>query len=322
MFGYAALFTPGIIHAARRHPLDRGRWGRSAIAHAAFGTLFAVSVKLLWDISILHWYRTPWATGEFTWGVLVKSLFDGFQVNLLLYWMVVIGVTALDDGNRYRSVSREAAQLRAQLAETRLEVLRAQLDPHFLFNTLNSISAMVHADPDGAEQMIANLSELLRRSLDQRARHEVLLSVEIAFTKLYLEIQSRRFEERLQVRYEIEPEANDALVPGMILQPLVENSVRHAIAPRVCGGVVILRAGVKDGELWLEVEDEGGEPAIPVWDEGVGLGTTRERLISTYGNRASVELTPGQGGLKVRIVLPLLLEGSDDAVTQVASHYR
>lgn len=321
MFAIAALLTPGIIWAARRFPLERGRRLQSCAAHFVCGTAFAVLVKLVWDIAIQPWYRGPWLAGPFTWNAFVTSVFDGFQVNLLLYFIVVIGVTAVDQANRYRRAALEAAELRAQLAETRLEALRRQLDPHFLFNTLHGIAAMVHSDPDGAESMIANLSELLRRSLDHGDRQEAPLSVEIAFTKTYLDIQSRRFEDRLEVHYEIGPGLDHLLVPDMLLQPLVENSIRHAIARRMCGGAIVVRAAARDDELYLEVEDQGGEPAEPVIAEGVGLRTTRERLAVMYGGRASLRVTPGESGMLVRIGLPVVAEEQNDAVAPVASHH-
>jgi sensor histidine kinase YesM len=309
MFGVAALLTPGIAYAARRFPLGRKRWAFSISTHIAAGVAFALAVKLLWDVAMLPLYYTPWIA-HFSWGVFRRSLLAGLQVNVLLYWVVVIGITAIDHARRYRNSAIETAELRAQLAEAQLQMLRIQLDPHFLFNTLHSISELVHADPDTADLMIANLSDLLRHSLARRDRHEVLLSEEIEFVRLYLDIQCRRFQNRLAVRYEIGGAAADAQIPAMILQPLVENSIRHAIAPRRCGGVVLIRAGLEGPQLVLEVEDLGGQPAAPPAVEGVGLSNTRKRLERMYSGSHRFELLPGSEGLRVRVTLPYRREGS------------
>jgi two-component sensor histidine kinase len=303
MFGIYALLTPPIFLSARRFPLARKGWRISIGAHLVFGVLFAAIAKFLWDLAMVPMYRNPWII-DFSWSVLLQSLLSGVQISILLYWVIVVGLTAIHHVVQYRSKATEAAELRALLAEAQLQTLRIQLDPHFLFNTLHSISGLVHTDPDGAEEMIANLSELLRRSLAARGRNEILLSEEIDFLRLYLDIQRRRFADRLSVRYEIEAAAARALVPGMILQPLVENSIRHAIAPRRSGGTLLIRAGVEQQKLLLEVEDFGGKPPAPPVIEGVGLRTTRQRLEQMYAGLHQFELLPRGDGLCVRVSLP------------------
>src|SRR5262249_52346651 len=156
-----------------------------------------------------------------TWERFLNSALAGFENNLILYWVAVIGTNAIDHARRHRQSAMEAAELRAQLAEAQLQSLRTQLDPHFLFNTLHSISELVHEDPDAADRMIVNLSELLRRSLESRDQPEISLSRELEFVRLYLDIQSCRFQ-HLSVSYDIQPATSCALIPGMILQPLVE----------------------------------------------------------------------------------------------------
>ena len=215
VFGIAAALTPGIVWAARRFPLGRRRWLAVISAHMLAGAVFALTVKLLWDCAILPFYYTPWIA-HFSWDVFRRSVFAGFQTNVILYWVAAIGIAAIDHARRHHQSVLEAAELRAQLAEAQLQGLRIQLDPHFLFNTLHSISELVHEDPDTADLMIVNLSELLRRSLATRYRHEIPLAEELDFVRLYLDIQCCRFRQRLVVRYDIAPTVARTLVPGMI----------------------------------------------------------------------------------------------------------
>jgi two-component sensor histidine kinase len=320
MFGIAACLSPAVVYLVRRFPLERGHWSGFAATHLISGACFALLVKFLWDLAIYPWYPTPWLSQGFQPGLLQRSLFDGFQVNVLLYVIFVAGLTSADHAERSRRANLEATTLRAQLAEARLESLRRQLDPHFLFNTLHSIAAMLHTDPGGAGDMIAQLSDLLRRSLDQRVRHVVPLSEEIAFVTLYLDIQKRRLEDRLQVQYEIDEEAVEALVPDMILQPLVENSIRHAITPRLNGGSLTIRARAHRGTLQLEVEDAVGQPACLDGKEGIGIRSIRERLRSMYGDRGALEYVPSCNGLLARVMLPLSEEKSD-GVRTAANHF-
>jgi two-component system LytT family sensor kinase len=310
MFGIAAALTPGIAYAARRFPLGRDRSSSAFLMHIFTGVVVALTVKLAWDFAMLPFYATPWIH-QFSWLAFRRSLLAGLQANVLLYWVAVIGITAIDHARRYRQTAIEAAELRAQLAEAQLHRLRIQLDPHFLFNTLHSISELVHNDPDTADLMIANLSELLRQSLARSDRHEILLSEELEFVKLYLDIQCRRFPDRLTVRYDIGSAASRALIPGMILQPLIENSIRHAIAPRRSGGSVLIRAGLEERQILLEVEDFGGQPAAMPIIEGIGLRNTRERLEKMYAGRHRFELLPGREGLRVRVSLPYHREAAD-----------
>ncbi|MFN7921785.1 MAG: histidine kinase [Bryobacteraceae bacterium] len=303
LFAIAALLTPGIFWAARRYPLARGNWLRAIPTHVLAGAVFALLLKGLWDVAMTPLYRAPW-TVQFTWAEFRSSLLAGLQPNLLRYWMAVIGITAMDQARRSRRTEIEAAKLRAELAEARLESLRIQIDPHFLFNTLHGISSLVHSDPDTAELMIANLSDLLRRSLDQRERPEIPLAEELDFLRLYLDIQRQRFGQRLRVIYEVDSGATSCFVPGMILQPLAENAIRHAIACRRPGGWLRIGARAEGGELVLEVEDGGGQPPALPLSEGLGLRNTRERLERMYPGHKALELLAGPEGLLVRGRLP------------------
>ena len=202
-----------------------------------------------------------------------------------------------------------AAELETRLSEARLQALRAQVQPHFLFNTLNAISSLVYAAPPRAVQCVARLSDLLRASLDATATREVPLAQEIDNLRNYLDIMEIRFAERLATTMEIPPEVGGALVPSLVLQPLVENAVRHAVAPRPQGGTIAVRAARRDAELWLEVEDDGPGIApddLPrIFDRfyradearsspGSGLGLTiARRIVEAHRGEIRAESEPG-----------------------------
>jgi LytS/YehU family sensor histidine kinase len=192
--------------------------------------------------------------------------------------------------------------------QANLQALKTQLQPHFLFNTLNAIASLVRGKPDAAEDMIGSLSDFLRMTLDTAQEHEVPLRREIEFLDLYLGIQQARFGERLRIQKEIEPAALDASVPALILQPLVENSVRHGIEPRETGGTIFIRAQREKTSLQFEIRDDGeGLKAgqLVALREGVGLSNTKARLQELYGEAHRFRITPNsEGGLTVTVEVP------------------
>jgi signal transduction histidine kinase len=197
----------------------------------------------------------------------------------------------------------EAAELHAQVTDARLNALRTQLNPHFLFNTLNAVSTLVDEDPPGARRMIARLSDLLRHTLDGDEQ-EIPLARELEMLRRYLDIMEVRFQDKLEVSIETEPSLDDALVPNLVLQPLVENAFRHGLVLMRTAGHVAVRAVRDDGDLVLTVRDNGRGPANPV-REGVGLTNTRARLTQLYGSRQQLTLTADEGGgALVEIRLP------------------
>lgn len=214
----------------------------------------------------------------------------------------------------YLRETRERARAQGQLAEARLHSLQLQLQPHFLFNTLNAITALVHTEPRGAERMIAGLSELLRASLRSVQEQEVPLARELEHLRLYLDIQQTRFGDRLQVEMDIDPAAKSALVPSLVLQPLVENAIRHGLAPRASGGHIRVAAACEEEQLVLEVSDDGvgaEAPAGILTREGVGISNTRERLRQLHGDRQRFAYETGSGrGFAVRIALPYRTEAA------------
>ena len=244
-----------VIWLVQRHPIGR-RKALPAIAALCAGLAVVIFAKAAWVLALndlVRWYDVTPPLGR----VLTASVFN----NLLLYWLVVGAAHALLYSERYWQRESELAALRASLSEARLQALSAQLNPHFLFNTLNTVAELVHHDAAAADRMLANLSALLRRSLGTTAAQEVPLREELAMLEQYLDIQRVRFGARLQSDFAVDADCLDAAVPSLVLQPLVENAIVHAIAPRIEGGCVRVaaRRGAA-GRLQLTVSDSGAPP--------------------------------------------------------------
>ena len=313
------IVTPAIFWLARRFSFDRRGWPGRLLLHVGAAVAIPAAVDLahhvLWN-ALMDGRPRP---------VSLAAVLGGFHFlpELLLYLIVLAAGFARDYFLRYRERVDEAARLRAeaaeqqartvglqaQLAESRFRALRMQLSPHFLFNTLNFISSDLERDPRGVRRMIARLSELLRYTLDKTDVREVPLRQELGFIDGYLEIQRIRFEDRLAVQRDVDPAVLDAFVPSLILQPLVENAVKHGIAHCEEGGFIELRAWREGEHLHLSVRDDG--PGLSSTDgdgtaaPGIGLRNTRERLEALYGTSQRFELKPAEGGgLVAHLVLP------------------
>jgi len=290
-----AIATPAIVALSRRFPIRRPHAARNLLVHAATGAAVALA-QLLADRAVF-----AMLTGFWTY-----MLASTWALNVVIYAAIV----AAAHGVEYYRRSRERDQLEARLAETRLQLLGMQLQPHFLFNTLNTIAEMVHDDPDTADRMIAGLSDLLRRTLELGSAQEITLEEELALMSRYVDIQKARFGERLRVGLTVTDEARDARVPALLLQPIVENAIRHGLAARLDAGRIDIDARVTGSALVLSVTDDGsGDGAASVVDEnrreGVGLGNTRARLDAMYGGRAALTLTRADGrGVRVTIEIP------------------
>ena len=284
-----ALLTPAIVWLSRRFPLHGSKTIRNAAIHAAAGTVVAV-VKLLVD-------RAVFAALTGFWTYMLVS-------TLALDFAIYAGIVAAAHGVEYYRRSRERDHLEARLAETRLQLLGMQLQPHFLFNTLNTIAEMVHDDPDKADAMIGGLSDLLRRTLELGPSQEVTLEEELALVERYLDIQRARFGDRLRVRVDADAAARAAKVPALLLQPLVENAIRHGLALRRDAGRIAIDASSSDGAIRIAIVDDG--PADGAGGpERTGLGNTRARLHAMYGDAASLDLTQERGrGTRVDVRIP------------------
>lgn len=284
-----------------RYPVTRSRWRRSVAVHTAvaLGVVLARAVVVVLLNPWVGWYDELPAF----WRILVTS----FGNNFFLYWMLLGVAHAVHLARASRRRERVAERLKTELVRTQLNALKSQLHPHFLFNALNTVTSFVHTDPDAAERMIARLSELLRRTLRQGDAEEVPLREELDFVRAYLEIEQARFEDRLRVEWKVAPETLDARVPPLLLQPLVENAIRHGLAPRSAPGRIEIRSERADGALLLRVSDDGvglnGGP--PSGSGGVGLTSTRSRLLQMYGDRHRFDLGPAPGGGTVaEVVMP------------------
>jgi LytS/YehU family sensor histidine kinase len=236
----------------------------------------------------------------------VRALAWGLVDGGPLYWVIVFVHNAGYYHKRYELSAARAADLNAQLAQAQLQSLKMQLHPHFLFNTLHSISELIHADPSAAERMVVALSQLLRRSLANSAEIEVPLERELEVTGLYLDIEKMRFDVRLSVELRVADETKDALVPNLILQPLVENAIKHGISRRPGPGHIVVEALKNGGLLVITIRDNGAgfdKQKRPIV-EGVGLTTTRARLEKLYGAGQSFHFVLRPGGTEAVIRLP------------------
>jgi LytS/YehU family sensor histidine kinase len=249
---------------------------------------------------------------------LHQRLIGRLPIDVIFYWTIVGVGYAFEYYRRFREQQLQAAglelratRLETQLARAQLQALKMQLHPHFLFNTLHAISALMDDDIKGARRMIARLSELLRLTLEGAGRQEVSLRQELDALERYLEIEQIRFQDRLKVHLAVEPETLDASVPNLVLQPIVENAVRHGIAPRSSAGRIEIRAERRDGMIELQVIDDGpglhpyGEGCPDEFREGIGLANTRARLRRLYGDEHCIEIrNADEGGLVVKLAIP------------------
>ena len=295
-----AALTPAVAWLAGRFPLHGTRLARNIAIHVVAGAAIA-AVKTAAD-------RVVFALVA---GVWMYWLASTLALNFVIYGTLI----AAAHGVEYYRRSREREHLEARLAETRLQLLGMQLQPHFLFNTLNTIAEMVHEDPDKADTMIAGLSDLLRRTLDLGAVQEIPLDEELDLVSGYLDIQRARFGDRLRVQITVDDRAREVYVPALLLQPLVENAIRHGLAARVDAGRIDIEARAAGDMLVIEVTDDGAGPdgATVAGPEGVGLGNTRARLEALYGAAGGLELTRAEGrGARVVVRIPRRRSGSED----------
>jgi len=315
-----------VARVCRQLAMQRANWPRQVASHLVMGSALSVvqgaiaTTAGLIETWAKGWPLTP--VGPYSFGNALKiTVVNHFHTNLLVYAAIVIVWHALNYYREWREREIQAAALAAQLAQAQLQALKMQLQPHFLFNTLNSISALNHEDPKAANRMIARLSELLRLSLENDGAQEVALHQELDFLKRYLEIQQVRFGERLNVRFDVAPETMDARVPNLLLQPLVENAIQHGIAPFSAPGEIHIQASRENGLLCLRVADNG--PGLPAQKpaghpDGIGLANTRARLRRLYSGAHQFELRNGaERGTLAEVRIPFQTARAPEAESRL-----
>jgi two-component system, LytTR family, sensor kinase len=322
------LLTPVLLWAVRRFPIGRDALGRAIAAHLAVMLGIAVVQVPIADALQLSSFMVMDRLPPAGLAPLLRAMRVGFIPLVITacwkYWVFVGVYSAFDSARQLRDRELRGAQLERELATAQLQALRMQLHPHFLFNTLHSISMLNFVDVDAANRVLVQLSDLLRLTLDKSGLLEVPLAQEIDFLDRYLAIERMRFGDRLDVRLEVADDVTDASVPNLLLQPLVENAVRHGIAPYSRPGHLIVRARRSAAEsrvrLVLEVEDDG--PGLPPdWDvradAGIGLANVRDRLTQGFGGACSLEFVrpPTHAGLLVRVTLPYRVAELEDTLT-------
>jgi sensor histidine kinase YesM len=318
-FIYPYFWAAGTVVAlwlADRFPVEGARWARRLALHLLFATAFVFfisgSFQIAFHFIYLHGPGKPYEPLSTLQWIIYNS-----SENYGIYGLILL----LNQVARFYRRSREgelrASRLRTQLTLAQLEALKMQLHPHFLFNTLHSISALVHRDPDAADRMIARLGDFLRLTLENSGEAEVSLQKELEFLTCYLEIERVRFQDRLTTSLNVEPSALDSTVPNLILQPIVENALRHGVAQSSAPGFVEISAKRENGSLRIQVRDNG--PGLnrvtgsrEAFKEGVGLSNTRARLEQLYGESHRFEMADApDGGLLVTMVIPARSAAAD-----------
>lgn len=303
---YWALLAPIVLGLRAYMPLNRGRWLGAILFHVVV-SFFVMAVFFL--ARMLFILLTEGEPLSDFWDTAGRSFFGRNLIDMAFYWGVIAYGHMQQLHQRVRNEELKAAQLESKLMETELKSLKQQLHPHFLFNTLNTIAVLVRESRhQEAVHLLARLSALLRMSLDSTRVHEVTLRQEMEFLEPYLEIQQVRFLDRLSVRTNITAEALEARIPNLLLQPIVENAILHGIAAKSGPGTIELCGSVCQGNLYLEIKDDGlgfKTPDNRRVSEGIGLANTRERLAKIYGSRCQLLLRSELGvGTSVQIVLP------------------
>ncbi len=302
---------PVVYWLAVKFPVSRQKWKTHIPVHL-FGT---VVITLFQNILVMTFNliieTSKGETLDF-WRAFEYNLLTYFHWNLILYWGIVAASYSVNYYKKYQETEIRSAQLSAQLSQARLQALRMQLQPHFLFNTLNTISYYTYVDPKISNRMVQLLSELLRMVLEQNQNERIPLRKEIEFLRQYLEIETFRFQDKLSVQWNVDENALDGLVPCLILQPAVENAMRHGISRLPSSAVLKIGAHCNGPFLNLTISDNG--PGIPQLDnhtfrEGIGLSNTRSRLSHLYGENHTLRLINQKpAGLEIEIIIPYQVE--------------
>lgn len=297
-----AVLTPVILWLGRRFPIEHRNWRRQVALQLLLSAGFSVFELILENVLYSSLRLFPSTTTGFR-AILAQSVVRGFHGGVFDYWIVLGLQWGVLYYRRYRERSQEvlqfqlrASELQSQLMSAQLNALKMQLQPHFLFNTLNAIAVLVRQQKSrDAEQMLAHLSDLLRGVLVDMNAQEVSLRRELEYLQLYLSIEQVRFADRLKAETQVDPVTQQASVPQLILQPLVENAVRHGIGRSSSAGTILIRASMNDGRVEIRIQDDGPglQAGSSIENEGIGLANTRARLRQLYGEEATVDIENG-----------------------------
>ncbi len=307
---FAALSIP-LSRLAGRFQFTRNNWPAVGGLHLAAGLFFSGLYILIRACIALG--QGSLAGQPMVFGEIYRQLFwKTFHLNLWIYWAILAVSHAVSYYRRFHERELRTSELEVRLAQARLQALQMQLNPHFLFNTLHTISALVHIDAEAADRMIARLSELLRAALDGTGTQEVTIAEELSFLQRYLEIEKTRFGDRLNFRFDVPKELESLYVPNLILQPLVENAIRHGVEPYARHGEVCISARAENGRLILRVSDNGnGLKPGPLRTGRIGLSNTRQRLEQMFGAAGNLELrNREEGGMDSIVRIPRCVQPS------------
>ena len=304
-----ALATPLVLWATGRLSLERNNWIRNSLLHLPISIVLSVVLTAIGRVVI--WLQWGWMRGmPLSLESVTRFVIANFSEGIGIYLLIALTAYAFSYYRRYREGQLMTLQLEAQLSQAQLHALKMQLHPHFLFNTLHSISALLNKDTEAARQMITRLGDFLRLTLENSGTQEVTLQQEMEFLKCYLDIERIRFQDRLLTRMDVAPQALDAKVPNLILQPIVENAIRHAIASRSTPGMIEIQAKPHNATLRIQVRDNG--PGLQahrttenLFRKGLGLTNTETRLERLYGAAHVFNLSNDpNGGLIVTMEIP------------------
>ncbi len=295
------LLFPFIVWMARRYPLEAGPSARSLRWHIpafVFVPVLHIAIYALF-LHAVDGDERPYLKTSI---MLMKS---GLFFRYLTYAFLLATSYSIDYYRHYKERELRTSRLEAKLVEAQLQALKSQIHPHFLFNTLNAISSLMHKDVEAADEAISRLADLLRATLEANGAQEVTLRQELDLLKQYIEIEKLRLGERLIVAMDVQPDAHEAMVPNLLLQPIVENAIRYGVATQSRTGTVTVSARCADKRLEICVSDDG--PGLPEhFEEGIGLGNSKARLRQLYGMNQSFLMTEGpSGGVRVTLQIPL-----------------
>ncbi len=316
-----AGLAPVVFLFTRRFPIDRERWFRNSLLHIVACVALTIAHRAIyliigWLLHVAAYQKLTSIPQLYSSDILfnLPTGFMSYGTIFLISYVIDYYRRHQEEELKITRLKAELAQAQLQVTEAQLQALKMQLHPHFLFNTLNSISALLYEDAEAADQMLARLGDFLRLTLENSGAQEVTLQEELEFLRCYLEIERVRFHDRLTVNMQIEPETLDARVPNLILQPIVENAIRHGIVARIAPGEIAIRARRLGDQLELQVKDNGpglGRTEGVRLKEGLGLANTRARLEQLYRAAYRFDMSDApEGGLQVTLEIPFVTVGA------------